>query len=134
MFARVNTFERYVVVGKDANSGKEVRHQRHEYTDTLENIYRNDFLNSFEYEKWKSKNPDRKIGLTLFKQAATKCKCIGPPKMRCCVDETETNFEHALITLKHIRRSKVGQQCECVYCTNDNARRQEKGIYIVLLL
>lgn len=120
---RINTFERKIEVGTD-ESGDRIFHPIHEYTDTLENIYRRDFCESKEYKEFRERNDNREIGFTKFFLAATKCPCIRTPSLRSCVDEVEVNLSESIATLKSLHRAN--QDCACNFCGKMREKKAKK--------
>lgn len=88
----------------------------HEYTDLLQNIYRDDFFNSVDYKNFQKKNKNRTVSLSKFLDGATKCPCIRTPKMRTCVDEVETNMAESIFCIRQLQRKHL--DCSCSFCTN----------------
>jgi hypothetical protein len=83
---RINTFGKKVKVGKDS-CGHDIFHPVHEYSNTLNDIYTSEFLESEEYEAMLVVSGRSSISFTKFREGALMCKCIQPPTMRVCVDE-----------------------------------------------
>ena len=112
---RVSTYDKAIVVGLD-DEGNNIYHMRHEYTDTLENIYYNEFLMSSDYADYLELPGSVSIGLTKFMEGALRCKCITAPRMRVCADEIEVDFYEVLYCLKNIKRTVNAKACKCPYC------------------
>lgn len=119
---RVNTFSPKVHVGKG------VFHPVHEYCDTMKNIYHNDFLKSAEFKAFQERTGRETLGFRKFKEGCFMCPCIQQPKMRVCVDETETSFNELTKTLASaLRRRPVTAATCCKACESQAAQKLALG-------
>lgn len=123
---RVNTFGSKVKVGEDRY------HAVHEYTDTLKNIYMDDFRNSIEFQNFAQRTGRSSVSYGLFLKGALSCKCIKAPVMRVCVDEVETAFNEMVKSVNNVRKANRAQRkppCPCMFCINLAAEeeRHEAG-------
>jgi hypothetical protein len=117
----VNTFGSKILVGKDKY------HARHEYHDTLKNIYLDDFQNSIEFQDFVQRTGKTSVSFRTFVDGALMCPCIKEPVMRVCVDETETAFNEYAKALNNIRKKCRTQRrppCQCQFCINEAARKE----------
>ena len=115
-----------------------IYHAVHEYTDTLKNIYYDEFRNSIELQDFVQRTGKTMVSFGMFLKGALKCKCIRAPVMRVCVDEVETAFNELVKTLNNIRKANRSQRkppCPCLFCTNIAAEEENhepggKSMYV----
>jgi hypothetical protein len=117
---RINTFGKKVKVGNDNY------HAIREYSDTLKNIYADNFLSSQEYDDYIRTSGVKSIGYTKFKEGALSCPCVKEPTMRACVDEIETSFSELTYALRQIS-TRYAQRCDCPYHTAENVMKAKYG-------
>ena len=120
---RVNTFGKKVKIG--TVDGIDQYHAQHEYTDTLKNIYAQDFKDSVEYEDFCRDTGRDGISYSKFKEGVRLCPCISEPTMRVCVDELETGFTELTECLSSILRRSARTPCECGFCESEARKKEE---------
>jgi hypothetical protein len=101
-------------------------HPIHEYSDTLRNIYMDDFKASDQFKEFQKRTGRNSISFTKFSEGAKQCPCIQEPGMRVCVDEVETVFGELTTTLANINRKNT-TVCECEFCKNEDIKKEELG-------
>lgn len=101
-------------------------HPVHHLSDTLMNLYQDEFRSSEEYAEFRRRTGRESISFSKFAEGATRCKCIQMPKQRYCVDEVETEFGEIAIAMHNVLKASR-EQCECSFCVHERNKKRDLG-------